>query len=231
MWRLIPSSIVPPEGQMESDRRLFKAFQPGDQPVLRFFTFHKPTLTLGRLEANRVDLTQLPFPYEIRPTGGWTVLHGEGDLCYSVTAPVNDPLVGGDLLGSYHKISGILAEGLRSLGAPVELSPEKPKSANPAHCFAAPSTWEILLNGKKVAGGAQAREGNVFHQQGVLLLKVSSQWREAFPVSSLEGMAGLNDAGLSLTRSSLEEALVGAFRARGVEFEKVLTLPVPSLKL
>ena len=216
---------------MESDRRLFKAFQPGDKPLLRFFTFDQPTLTLGRLEANRLDLTRLSFPYEIRPTGGWTVLHGEGDLCYSVTASTDDSLVGGDLLTSYRKISEILMEGLRVLEVPVELSPEKPKSSNPAHCFAAPSTWEILLQGKKVAGGAQAREGKVFHQQGVLLLKVSSQWREAFPSSSLEAMAGLNDGGSSLTRSSLEEALIRSFQSRGVEFEKALTLSAPSLKL
>src|SRR5258708_4996054 len=95
-WRLIPSSCVPTPGHMAYDLELFKGFQPGQPPILRFFFFERPTLTLGRLEARRLDLSSLPYPCEIRPTGGRTVLHGEGDLCYSITASASDPLVGGD---------------------------------------------------------------------------------------------------------------------------------------
>ncbi|HET9870306.1 MAG TPA: hypothetical protein VFR02_07420, partial [bacterium] len=104
-WRIIPSGPTPPEGQMEHDRRAFRAFGPGDAPCLRFFQFQTPTFTLGRLQARRMDLQKLPYPHEARPTGGWTVLHGPQDLCYSILAPTKDARVGGDLLTSYQKIS------------------------------------------------------------------------------------------------------------------------------
>ncbi len=155
---------------MAYDGELLKGFQPGHPPLLRFFFFERPTLTLGRLEARRLNLTQLPFPHEIRPTGGRAVLHGEGDLCYSIVASTADPWVGGELLESYRKISGLLAYALRGLEREVRLSEEKHPGLEKGHCFSSSSFAELLLNGKKVAGGAQAREVNAFLQQGVILL-------------------------------------------------------------
>jgi lipoate-protein ligase A len=220
-WRLIPCSFFPPQGQMEFDRQLFHSFKPGENPVLRFFYFKKPTLTLGRLEAKKLNLKNLPYPFEIRPTGGWSVLHGDGDLCYSVVASTRDVLVGGDLLTSYRKISGILAQGLKTLGLEVALSGEKHRSREVPHCFSAPSKCELTLGGRKVAGGAQAREGDVFLQQGVILLSVSPEWRENFPSESLNAMTGINDCDkILIGRGVLEKAITGAFEAQGVVFEK-----------
>jgi lipoyl(octanoyl) transferase len=221
-WRLIPSSCVPTPGQMAYDEELFRRFQPGQPPILRFFFFERPTLTLGRLEARRTNLSRLSFPYEIRPTGGRTVLHGEGDLCYSIVAPVTDPLVGGSLLESYRKISGLLAYALRGLDREVRLSEEKHAGLEADHCFSAPSTGELTLHGKKVAGGAHAREGGVFLQQGVLLLSVAPGWKDLFFQTPEAPMAGLNeDVTLPpLSRKEVEEGIVEAFREAGIKFEK-----------
>ena len=221
-WRLIPSGAHPTPGQMAYDTELFKGFRPGDAPILRFFFFERPTLTLGRLEARRLNLSALPHPYEIRPTGGRAVLHGEGDLCYSIVAPTNDPMVGGELLGSYRKISAILAYALRDLGREVRLSEEKHPGLEAGHCFSSPSFAELVLNGKKVAGGAQAREGSVFLQQGVILLSVSPEWKSLLPGASSGSMTGLNEdkALPPLQRVDIERAVVSAFEEAGIEFEK-----------
>ena len=221
-WRLIPSSAVPTPGQMAYDQQLFKNFLPGDPPILRFFHFERPTLTLGRLEARRLDLSKLAYPHEIRPTGGRAVLHGEGDLCYSVIASAQDPLVGGELLESYRKISGLLAYALRGLDRPVRLSEEKHPGLDQNHCFSAPSYGELTMNGKKAAGGAQAREGDKFLQQGVILLSVAEGWKDLFPGKSESLMTGLNDdpALPVLDRSEVEKAITEAFQETGVVFEK-----------
>ncbi len=223
-WRLIPSSAVPTPGQMAYDEELFKRFQPGQPPILRFFFFERPTLTLGRLEARRLNLSQLPHPYEIRPTGGRAVLHGEGDLCYSIVASTSDSLVGGELLESYRKISGFLAYALRALDRDIRLSEERHPGSQSGHCFSSPSFAELVYNGKKVAGGAQAREGQAFLQQGVILLSVSPDWKNLLGVSE-SPMAGLNDDSSVpvLNRSDLERALVAAFEETGIIFEKPLT--------
>ncbi|HEY5039671.1 MAG TPA: hypothetical protein VIJ93_11415 [bacterium] len=221
-WRFIPSSCEPTLGQMAYDAELFRGFKPGHPPILRFFFFHRPTLTLGRLEAKRLDLEQLSYPYEIRPTGGRMVLHGVDDLCYSITASVTDPLVGGTLLESYRKISVLLAYALRGQGRDVKFSDEKHPGLEKSHCFSALSFAELTLNGKKVAGGAQAREGTVFLQQGVILLSVTPGWRTLFSGKEDGLMAGLNNDSFlpPLSRVDLEHAVTAAFEEAGVQFEK-----------
>ena len=219
-WRLIPSSPTVTQGQMAYDAELFKGFQSGDAPILRFFYFPQPTFTLGRLEARRFKLDSLPFPYEVRPTGGRAVLHGEADLCYAIVAPKDNALVGGTLIDSYCKISKLLAKGIQSLGRDVQMTTEKHLGLGDPHCFSAPSQAELTWKGKKVAGGAQAREGGVFLQQGVILLNVAEGWKKVFPASSVDNMAGLNeDASLpAIKREELEKAVIQAFEANGVEF-------------
>ncbi len=218
---------------MAFDEDLFKQFREKDQPILRFFYFFQPTLTLGRLEARRLDLSKLKYPHEIRPTGGRAVLHGKDDLCYSIIAPKKDSLVGGDLLESYRKIGKLLAGGIQTLGRETVLTSSKHRGLNDPHCFSAPSQSELIFKGKKVAGGAQARREDVFLQQGVLLLSVSGDWTKAFPGAQPENMIGLNDdPNLKVVdREQLEGALGNAFESAGVRFEKPLTSPAPSLKL
>jgi len=219
-WQLIPSSWVITGGQMAYDAELFKAFQMDSNPILRFFFFPKSTFTLGRLEARRIPLDKLPLPYEIRPTGGRLVLHGEADLCYAIVACKDNSLVGGTLIESYCKISKLIALGLQSLGRDVQMTTEKHLGLGDPHCFSAPSQAELTWRGKKIAGGAQAREGSIFLQQGVILLSVADDWRNVFPASSVENMAGLNDD-VSLPmikREELERALIRAFEVKGVEF-------------
>jgi lipoate-protein ligase A len=206
---------------MAYDTELFKSFQANSKPILRFFYFSKSTVTLGRLESRRVSLDKLSIPYEIRPTGGRAVLHGDMDLCYAIVASKDDTLVGGTLIESYCKISKLLAKGLQSLGRDVQMTTEKHLGLGDPHCFSAPSQAELTWNGKKVAGGAQAREGGVFLQQGVILLSVTDNWKMVFPASSIENMAGLNDSPTlpAIKREQLEKALVQVFEANGVEFE------------
>jgi len=207
---------------MAYDTELFHGFSSSDAPILRFFFFNRPTLTLGRLEARRLDLASLPTPHEIRPTGGRAVLHGEGDLCYSLVAPTNDPLVGGELLESYRKISALLAYALRGLDREVRLSDERHPGLETGHCFSSPSFAELLLSGKKVAGGAQAREGNVFLQQGVILLSLDPAWEGLLSKGMKSPMTGLNEEGAQvlLTRAEVERAIVSTFEEAGVVFER-----------
>lgn len=233
IWRLIPSCATPTPGQMAYDAELFQRFHPAHPPILRFFFFERPTVTLGRLEARRRDVSSLPFPHEVRPTGGRAVLHGEGDLCYAVVASVSDPLVGGTVRESYRKISGLLAYALRGLDRPARLCGDKRLSAGRDHCFAAPSSCELLLGGRKVAGGAQARRGEVFLQQGVILLSVDPAWDQLGPAALRSHMAGLNDdpTRAPLSRADVERAVVDAFREAGVMFTAHRVFPaVPAVE-
>jgi lipoate-protein ligase A len=128
-------------------------------------------------------------------------------------------------LESYRKISGLLAYALRELNRDVRLSEDRHPGSQTGHCFSSPSFAELVYQGKKVAGGAQAREGNAFLQQGVILLSVSPEWKNLFGGSPESPMAGLNDdsAVPFLNRKDLEDALVAAFEEAGINFEKPLS--------
>jgi len=76
---------------------------------------------------------------------------------------------------SYRRISLGLLHGLRLLGVDAKLAPSTipaapPGAAKPAACFAAPSQHELMVDGRKIIGSAQRRQGNALLQHGSLLL-------------------------------------------------------------
>ncbi len=96
-----------------------------------------------------------------RPTGGRAILHID-ELTYSVTAPLDDPLLGGSLWKSYRKISLALLAALMRLGVDAKgdstyTNRTSSGVQNPV-CFETPSNYEITAGGKKLIGSAQARK-------------------------------------------------------------------------
>ena len=78
---------------------------------------------------------------------------------------------------SYRVISTGLLEGFRELGlqaemVPLETEEEKVQYASlgSAACFDSPSNYELVVEGRKVAGSAQTRQRGVILQHGSILL-------------------------------------------------------------
>jgi lipoate-protein ligase A len=64
-----------------------------------------------------------------------------------------------------------LRHALRCLGAAAELAPRRRAAGVDAGaCFASPAGGEILVNGRKVVGSAQLRQGTAMLQHGSILL-------------------------------------------------------------
>ena len=112
-----------------------------------------------------------------RWTGGGIVEHGH-DFTYSLLVPRALPLAGLPASERYRLIHGAVASGLSSLGF-REVEASRPAAAlqtDAPHlkpCFANPVAYDLLLSGRKVAGGAQRRtRRGLLHQgsiQGALL--------------------------------------------------------------
>src|SRR5207249_11136388 len=103
------------------------------------------------------------------PTGGQAAWHEKG-LRYAFVAA---SAVFGSLRKAYCEIHTRLARALRAVSvegvlAPAHL-PIRP-SAHPASCFASSVCGEILVNGRKLVGSAQARRRQAFLQHGSILL-------------------------------------------------------------
>ena len=145
----------------------------GGVAFLRLYQWEPHCLSFGRHEPvgrryDRERIRELGLDCVRRPTGGRAVWHAR-ELTYAVAAP----LVGfGGLKAAYRAIHEMLAGALRRLGLNAQLAPASVSpgpSAGP--CFAAPVGGEVLVEGHKVVGSAQVRQGSAFLQHGSMLLE------------------------------------------------------------
>jgi lipoate-protein ligase A len=93
-------------------------------------------------------------------------------LTYCVIAPSDEPVMAGDGLDSYNRISQALLAAVENRKISVEVKEGKAnnsKTSNPV-CFEIPSTYEITVDGKKLIGSAQARKKDAVLQHGTLPL-------------------------------------------------------------
>lgn len=175
-WRLLISGSATGAVNMAIDQAIMEAVAEGrTAPTLRFYAWDPPCLSLGYTQPiDDVDAERLAargWHVVRRMTGGRAILHTD-ELTYSVTVHADNPIVAGDIVASYRRISAAFVEGLRRLGA----RPEADKRADGHNgakgpvCFEVPSHYEITLDGKKLIGSAQVRKFGAVLQHGTLPL-------------------------------------------------------------
>ncbi len=144
-------------------------------PTLRFYAWAPPCVSLGRNQAVAgIDMTACAARgYDVvrRPTGGRAILHTD-EMTYSIVASPDHPLMQGYVLDSYLRISHGLVAGLRRLGIAAQEAPGTNRAGPDvsAACFEVPSAYEIVANGRKILGSAQARRSTSVLQHGSLPL-------------------------------------------------------------
>jgi lipoate-protein ligase A len=181
-WRYLDTGPAPGAVNMAMDEKLLaEAVKGCAVPILRFYTWDPPAVSLGRFQevASSVNLAACRkhgIDIVRRITGGRAVLHRH-ELTYSVIAPVDNHLFPNDVLGTYKVLASGLLAGFVRLGVPAEMvSPtgERAGAVNrdrsePA-CFSSPSWYEILVHGRKIVGSAQRRLAGAFLQHGSILI-------------------------------------------------------------
>ena len=184
VWHFINSGKCRASFNMALDEALLEWHSKEEiGPVLRFYEWEPATLSIGYFqrvekEINMDEVKNQGLGFVRRPTGGRGVLH-EHELTYSVIVSESYPNMPETVTEAYRVISGGLLEGFRNLGLDATFSiPQtvqqsddlkKPKSAV---CFDAPSWYELVVEGKKVAGSAQTRQKGVILQHGAILLSL-----------------------------------------------------------
>jgi lipoate-protein ligase A len=182
MWCFIDSGPASAAQNMAKDEGLLReAVTPGVLPVLRFYTWSPPAVSLGRFQdkeraVNAKACQRRGFDIVRRITGGRAVLHCD-ELTYSVIARSDSDLFPNDILGTYKVIAAGLLAGLRELGIVAEMVSRSGRHAGmvksspqePA-CFSSPSWYELLVKGRKIIGSAQRRVGGAFLQHGSILI-------------------------------------------------------------
>ncbi|MCD8840526.1 lipoate--protein ligase family protein [Staphylococcus arlettae] len=183
-WNFINTGSNDPYYNMAFDEALLNFVSRGEiDPVVRFYTWNPATLSVGyfqRLtkEIDTAKVKALGYGLIRRQTGGRGVLHDK-ELTYSVIVPESHPNMPSTITEAYRVISEGLLEGFKLLGFDAyfaiprsEEEREKLKQPRSAVCFDAPSWYELVVEGRKIAGSAQVRQKGVILQHGSLLQDV-----------------------------------------------------------
>lgn len=181
-WRFINSGACSPAENMAIDEAIMLAHSEGRvPPTLRFYQWDPATLSIGYFQKaeEEVDMQAIAehgVGFVRRPTGGRAVLHDQ-ELTYSVIVSEQYPGIPSTVTEAYRVLSEGLLQGFINLNLAAKmvnlgLESEKNKyaAAGSAACFDSPSWYELVVEGKKVAGSAQTRQKGVILQHGSILI-------------------------------------------------------------
>ena len=181
--RWLAPRTLPGPWQMAIDAWLLEQVARGERagPLLRFYRWSQPTLSLGhhqrRIEDRWLDLArQGRLALARRPSGGSAVLHG-GDLTYALFWP--DPPR--QRRQAYRLCCHWLQEAFAALGQPLAFG-DAPSRADQPNCFASSTAADLVHpGGAKRVGSAQLwRSGSLLQHGSILLEPDRSLWRATF---------------------------------------------------
>ncbi len=182
-WQLVITPNCDSHFNMALDEVYFrKVAGKGGGPVVRLYGWNSPSVTIGRFQnidraLNLEVCKKRGVTVVRRPTGGRLVYHGH-DLTYSVSARLGVPPFDGGIIPSYTIISQWLVDGLKQLGISASLAEGQVHHTTGVRtrelCFSAASRYEIICQGRKLAGSAQLRSGGAMLQQGSVPLTLAA---------------------------------------------------------
>lgn len=131
----------------------------------------------SRVEADEQACRRAGVAIRRRGSGGGPVVWGPHLLALDVVVPPGHPLHTPDVTGAYRWLGQAIAAALREVGLDeaAAVTPQRARVLNdPAlaavACYAGVSPWEVLVDGRKVAGLSQIRRaGRIALQAGILL--------------------------------------------------------------
>lgn len=180
-WNFINSGSHDPFYNMAMDEALLNFVSRGEiDPVIRFYTWDPATLSIGYFQRlkKEIDIDKVKekgYGLVRRQTGGRGVLHDK-ELTYSVIVPESHQKMPKTVTEAYRVISQGLLEGFKLLGFDAYFAVpkskeerEKLKQPRSSVCFDAPSWYELVVEGRKIAGSAQTRQKGVILQHGSIL--------------------------------------------------------------
>ena len=181
-WRLLPPIEADGSWQMAIDRWLLAQAVAGERrPVLRFYRWSRPTLSLGYHQRDLDPVwpelvTSGTLAMVRRPSGGQAVLHA-GDLTYALVWPQAPA----SRRQSYAIASRWLVDGFERLGVSLGFgeAPARPSSNN---CFSSSTAADLVeAGGGKRVGSAQLwRQGCLLQHGSVLIEPPEGLWRQVF---------------------------------------------------
>jgi len=220
MWYLIDTGFKDPYFNMAYDESLMDFVYNRDTVFLRFFNFLPISISLGYHQKAENWLTKMEkrgIKWVRRRTGGRAIVHSH-DCTYSMVFHKNNPIIGGNVVESYKKISFAFKKAFELLEIKTEIERGTLKKQNRRKtkmCFSSISLSDLCWEKKKIIGSAQYRQKEIVLQQGTIML----QTPKGFSIDS--GMTTVEmAAGKEIKLSEMKTLIIKAFEDRfGISFE------------
>jgi lipoate-protein ligase A len=141
-------------------------------PLLRLYSWDRPSATFGYFQKFPAHLAAHHQPLIRRPTGGGIVYHGDGvDTTYTVVAPPGHALHSMPTQDAYNLLHRAVALALKS---PISNLKSIPRGGY--ECFQNPVAGDVIASdGAKLAGGAQRRGKNGMLHQGSIAATIGAE--------------------------------------------------------
>jgi lipoate-protein ligase A len=181
MWTLLDTGLSSAEENMQIDTKLLAELDRHENPILRLYDWKgkcatygyltKPGeyLDLGKAREEGLDLAR-------RPTGGGIVFH-TWDLAFSILVPARSKHFSTNTLDNYAFVNNVVLEAIglfakENLEASILPEDESPMDAYcKKFCMAQPTKYDVVWQGRKIAGAAQRQTKLGFLHQGTISLK------------------------------------------------------------
>jgi len=203
-WFLLNSGKCDAAFNMALDEALLENAARLGGPVMRFYGWTEPAATFGYFQKiAEVEQTTRLRPLIRRPTGGGIVPH-DVDWTYCAVFPPGHEWHGLKAEESYRRIHDWIRLAFARLNVETELAPCCKKSL-PGQCFVGHEKYDLLWQGRKIAGAAQRR-----NQLGLLI------------------QGSIQPPPVNLKRADFEQAMCHVVQEN---FQSVMEILVPDEKL
>ena len=162
---------------MEYSWHLLNSLKKNPRCILHFYNWKKKAATYGYFTKpceflNLKEVEKKGIEIARRPTGGGILFH-LSDLAFAFFLPANHPSYSINTMENYEIVNMAILEGLKKWVNPVELLQtdlRAPDHASQHFCMAKPTRYDVIIDGRKIAGGAQRRvQWGLLHQGSIHL--------------------------------------------------------------
>lgn len=188
-WKVLNTGPNTAAQNMALDQQLLNELATEQCGILHFYDWSAPSATFGYFVdpfkfLNKEAVSHLALQLARRPTGGGILFH-LWDWAFSMLIPSNYPVFSVNTMDNYRFVNQIISETIREFsggglcpelliddGIPLDDSCRN-------FCMAKPTQYDVMIQGRKVGGGAQRRTRHgLLHQGTISLVSPSFEYLE-----------------------------------------------------
>lgn len=183
-WDILDTGLESAEEIMRRDVDLLESLKERSRPILHFYEWKGDSATYGYFIEpaellNLEGVKKRGLNLAKRPTGGGVVFH-LWDLAFSVLVPAKCEIYSENTLENYESVNQMVLNAVKKfLGPNHELTliladTDSLDNSSQKFCMARPTKYDVMFQGRKIAGAAQRKRKWGFLHQGTIALMLPS---------------------------------------------------------